>query len=83
MASRQVCDPLSILEEAVQIETGESPDSLRKESLSERRLKIEKAKGFPLRLTKKFPFIGRGSVMGDRILPSEEIDRQFMESLED
>jgi hypothetical protein len=65
----------------IELKTGKPIDQLQTGTISERRSEIEAAKGKPMRLRQFFPFIGRGSVMGDFILPHREVDRQFYRAL--
>lgn len=65
----------------IERKTGKSIDQLQSETISERREEVEAKAGTPLRLLRHFPFIGRGSVMGDFILSHNEVDRQLNRAL--
>lgn len=61
----------------IERKTGKSIDQLQSETLSEQRVEIESQQGRPMQLLRHFPFIGRGSVMGDFILTHFEVNRQL------
>ena len=65
----------------IERKTGKTIDQLQTETISERRGEIEAAQGKPMRLLRLFPFIGRGSVMGDFILSHREVDKQLDRAL--
>lgn len=65
----------------IERKTGKSIDQLQSETIGERRCEIEARQGKPMRLLQLFPFIGRGSVMGDFILSHQEVDRQLDRAL--
>jgi hypothetical protein len=61
--------------------TGRSASSLRAETLTTVRLQVERASGRPLKFVSRFPFIGRGNVLRDRVISNETIERQLDEAL--
>jgi hypothetical protein len=74
---------LKMLEEVIEQSTGEKVEEMRRETIADRRARIERTSGKKLRLTRNFPFIGRGNVLRDRVKTAEEIDREFLKSLKD
>lgn len=71
------------LKQAVEQATGESIEVLRSRSLEENRRVAEKRHGRRLFFTSKFPFIGRGNVMRDRLITRQDIDAALDEALGD
>lgn len=64
--------------------TGETLEAVRKMPLEERRAKIEKRLGRPLKFVSMFPDTGRaGSVLRDRILSREAADKELEQSIKD
>jgi len=61
----------------IERKTGKSVDKLQSETISERRLDVETKFHKPMRLFRLFPFIGRGSVMGEFLLSHSEVNRQL------
>lgn len=61
----------------IERKTGKSIDQLQSETLGEQRCRVEASHGKPMRLLQLFPFVGRGSVMGDYLLSHREVDKQF------
>lgn len=61
----------------IERKTGKTIDQLQSETLSERRKYVESTHGGPMKLIRLFPFVGRGSVMGDYLLSHKEVDRQL------
>ncbi|MDR0635105.1 MAG: hypothetical protein LBF91_09025 [Azoarcus sp.] len=51
-------------------------------TISELRCEAEKKHG-PMHVTKEWPLIGRGSVMGDYVVSRDEIERQLDDALHD
>ncbi len=66
---------------SIERKTGETVDRLQSETLWERRSLIESRQGEPMRLLRCFPFIGRGSVMGEHLLSRAEVDQQLDQAL--
>lgn len=65
------------LERTVEAITGVKVANLRRATLSENRVRIEDAHRAPLAFTSRFPFIGRGNVMRDRLITSRDVEREF------
>lgn len=61
----------------IERKTGKSIDLLQSEPLSERRREVEAKHGKPIRLLRLFPFIGRGSVMGEFLLSHKDVNKQL------
>ena len=61
------------LEKSIEKLTGISAIELRKTTIDKRRKLVEKEKG-KLLFTTKFPFIGRGNVLGDRTLSNDSVN---------
>lgn len=69
---------------AIESETGKTIREIQEQTLSDRRREVEaNHKGRKMVFSDNFPFIGRGNVLRDRVLPHEEVDRQFNEALRD
>jgi hypothetical protein len=71
------------LEKAVEKATGEKIEDLRSRSLEETRRVAESRHRRPLIFISKFPFIGRGNVMRDRLITHEEVEESLDEALKD
>ena len=65
----------------IERKTGMSIDQLQSGTISERRSDIESKCGKPMRLLRLFPFIGRGSVMGEFLLSHAEVNKQLDRAL--
>lgn len=65
----------------IERKTGMSVDKLRSGTISERRLAVEMKFHKPMRLSRLFPFVGRGSVMGEFILSHSEVNKQLDHAL--
>jgi len=61
----------------IERKTGKTIERLRSETLCERRRQVEAEHGSPMQLLRLFPFIGRGSVMGEHLLSRAEVERQL------
>jgi hypothetical protein len=70
------------LAQRIERRTGKSIDELRSMTISELRCEAEKKHG-PMHVTKEWPLIGRGSVMGDYVVSRDEIERQLDDALHD
>jgi len=70
-------DTLLSLEKVVEHDTGERADDLRFQPLDEFRTKIERAHKRVLHFVSKFPFIGRGNVMRDKIVDHATVNRML------
>ena len=64
----------AILEQAVEQLTGESVALLRSRSLEETRKVAEKRHGRAFRFISRFPFIGRGNVLRDRLVTRKDVE---------
>lgn len=71
------------LTRAVEQITGKTIDELRKQTLSERRTEVEAAHGRPMRFVCHFPFLGRGNVLGDRVIDHKGVESLLDEALRD
>lgn len=65
------------LEKIVERDTGERAEDLRAQPLDEFRVKIERAHKRVLHFVSKFPFLGRGNVMRDKIVDHATVDRML------
>jgi len=65
------------LEVSVERLTGKTVNDLRQFSIEDYRLELETRHKRPLRFVSRFPFIGRGNVMRDRIINSAKIEKQL------
>jgi hypothetical protein len=72
-----------ILEKAVEKATGEAVNMLRARSIEETRRVAEKRHKRPFKFTSRFPFIGRGNVLRDRVVSHDEVERGLDEVLRD
>ena len=75
-------ETLEILERAVERSTGEKVAALRSMSIDDRRRLIERHTKRPVRFTTKFPFIGRGNVMRDRLKSHREVEAALATALQ-
>lgn len=60
---------------------GMTLSDLKKADVSDIRRKIEEKHGKPLSFTSEFPVIGRGNVLRDRIMTSDQINSEIDEIL--
>ena len=65
---------LAALEHAVELVTGKPVEELRNTSIDQYRRDLEAERGKPVVVESRFPLIGRGNVMRDRIVTHEEIE---------
>ena len=70
-----------ILEQAVEQLTGDSAAILRSRSLEETRKVAEKRHGCAFRFVSRFPFIGRGNVLRDRLVTREDVEASLDRAL--
>jgi len=68
---------------AIELATGEPIESIRNTPVDERRNAIEEKRGRKIRLTTRFPFIGRGNVLHDRLVDHEQAERALREALDE
>lgn len=61
----------------IERKAGKSIETLQSETFSEHRSEAEAKHRKPMLVTRLFPFIGRGSVMGDFLLSHSEINKQL------
>lgn len=61
----------------IERKTGKTIDTLQSRTISQHRDEAEARHRGPMRLLRMFPFIGRGSVMGEFILSHSEVNKQF------
>ena len=69
--------PFTTVEKNVEVLIGLPIEIIRKYSPSELRLYLEKKKKRDFSFTTEFPVIGRGNVLRDNIITSEEINRDI------
>lgn len=60
--------------------TGRQPSEIRSTTIAEFR-RIQEAKGQPLRVVSRFPFVGRGSVLRDRVLSHAQVEEKLDRAL--
>ena len=72
-----------ILQRAVEKATGETILQLRGRSLEDTRRVAEQRNRRPLKFISKFPFIGRGNVMRDRLVTHDAVEASLDEALRD
>jgi len=56
--------------------TGQTISQIRSEPISTRRIKIEESSGLRTRVSRHYPLVGRGCVLGDRIIPQADINSE-------
>lgn len=76
-------DTLLNLEKVVEHDTGESAENLRSLPLDEFRVKIEHAHKRVFQFVSKFPFIGRGNIMRDKIVDHATVNRMLDAAIRD
>ena len=62
------------LEATVERATGQSANELRSKTLSELRILTEKKVGRRMKFISRFPLIGRGNVMRDKVVDHDSIE---------
>ena len=70
-------ESLRSLEKSVEQLTGQKAKELRNHTLSSLRAKVESEHGAPLRFVSRFPFIGRGNVLRDRVVSHQSVEQQL------
>jgi hypothetical protein len=75
--SLQRNDTLMNLEKVVEHDTGEKAEDIRFQSLDAFRAKIEHTRKRVLHFVSKFPFVGRGNVMRDKIVEHVTVNRML------
>lgn len=68
-------------EKAIEKYTGQSIDDLKNMPIAERRKLIEKKHRSRMQFKSKFPFIGRGNVLGDKTKSRQQIESELDEAL--
>lgn len=68
-------NPMHALERSVERLTGYSADTVRNQTIEEFQAQVEARAGRPFRVENYFPFIGRGNVLGDRLVAHEDVER--------
>jgi len=76
-AVKEAIMPFATVEKNVERLIGLSAETIRRYSPSELRLYLEKKNKRKFSFTTEFPVIGRGNVLGDGIITSEEINRDI------
>jgi len=69
------------LERTVERQTGQRAEALRSKSLTQLRKDVEQKIKGPMRFISRFPLIGRGNVMRDRIVNHQDVEKLLDESL--
>lgn len=67
--------------EAIEKATGQTVQQLRATTIDDRRKLVETAKRKPMRFYAAFPFIGRGSVMGDKVVSHVDVEKATSHAL--
>lgn len=66
---------------AIESVVGEDLETIRRSTIPELRRRAESRHGRPLQFRSRFPFIGRGNVLRDRLVPHEEVERRLDKAL--
>lgn len=66
---------------AIEKATGETVQCLQDMPISERRKLVEKKLGTSMKFPSAFPFIGRGNVMGNKVITHADVERQLTKAL--
>ncbi len=66
---------------AIERATGEKIEDLQSAPIDERRRRVEAKKKSSMIFRSQFPFIGRGSVMRDRVLSHQEVEAEFRKAI--
>lgn len=66
---------------AIEKATGETVQQLRNTPIDERRNAIEKKHRKPMSFYTAFPFIGRGNVMGDKVISHADVEKLISKAL--
>lgn len=82
-ASIRPNDTLLSLEKVVERDTGEKADDLRSQPLDEFRIKMERAHNRVMHFVSKFPFIGRGNIMREKIVDHATVNRMLDAAIRD
>ena len=72
---------LESFERAVECATGRSIESIRSTPLDDQRAEIERERGRPLDFVSRFPLIGRGFILRDRLVSHREAEAMFKSAL--
>jgi hypothetical protein len=72
---------LTSLEQTVAHMTGVTVTTLRDQTLDERRKMLESQHGQPMKFISKFPFIGRGNVLRNKIVSGAEVNALLDQAL--
>ena len=68
-------------ERSLERATGETVESLRDTPIDERRRRLEKKFGKPMRFVSHWPFIGRGTVCHDGTVSHADVERELDKAL--
>ncbi|MBI5722973.1 MAG: hypothetical protein HZA50_03365 [Planctomycetes bacterium] len=68
-------------EQAVEKATGVSIDTLRNTPIEVRRAEVERAKGSKTSYRSYYPLVGRGSVLRDRVVDHDKIEKEFLKAI--
>lgn len=61
--------------------TGKSIEQLKRETLWQKRYRLFQKNRQPMRFVRRFPVIGRGCVMGDRVVSSADLNQEIDQRL--
>lgn len=70
-----------VFEKTIEESTGLSIRHIRETPLDELRREAEEKRGKPLRFVSFFPWVGRGSVMRDRLISHEEAEAAYDDAI--
>lgn len=68
--------PSESLLRRIEARTGRSIEQLKEETLWQKRVRLTRSEGKVMRFTRNFPLVGRGCVLGDRLVSSSEVNRR-------
>ena len=68
-------DALQALERSVERLTGYSATTVRNQTIDGLQAEVEARTGRRLQVVNYFPFVGRGNVLGDRLVAHEDVER--------
>jgi len=77
-----MANTVAILERAVKRATGEDVETLRKTPLGQQRKKASVRTGEKTKFVTRFPLIGRGNVLGNRIKTTDQINAELNEAFQ-
>lgn len=69
------------MREAIEHEVGMPIEEIRRLPLEDWRTHLRSTFGCPLKFVSRFPFIGRGNVLRDKIVSHDQVERELDEAL--